>query len=442
MRRSSSRAYGIGLLTFAAGCNAVFGINKPTLDDGSDGGGAGKNSGSGGASGNAGHGGTTGSNGGQTSSNHGGGFNAVGGSDSGGVPGDAGGSNGGADGGISAGGGVTAGAGVGGSGGVTAGGGTTAGGGVTNPANGGTAGSSGGVLSAGGGNSASGGKAAGGTTAMGGTSAAGGTGAGGKAGGSGGAVATNGGTGSGGAGSGGKASGGAGSGGAASGGAGGINCSGPSLTGGTQHCAANYSNTLGGYTYSIWSNTGTGCITPYGVGAAFNATWNNSGDVIARMGLQWDGTKPYDQLGTLVAQLAYTRNGTAGGYSYIGVYGWSVSPCVEWFIIDDSYNVMPINPGGTTNKGTVTIDGDAYTLYTRRATGSGNSKCGAVTDWPQFYSVRHTARRCGQISLTQHFAAWKAADMVLGNMDQAQIFIEVGGGSGAIDFSTANVTAQ
>jgi glycosyl hydrolase family 11 len=182
-------------------------------------------------------------------------------------------------------------------------------------------------------------------------------------------------------------------------------------------------------------------MTTY-TGTAFSASWNNSGDFLAREGLNWSSPQPYTSYGTITAQFAEQKTGTAGGYSYIGIYGWSVSPCVEFYIVDDSYNGMPVNPGNTTNKGTVTIDGGDYILYTRPTSGTGGSNCPGVSSWIQYYSVRKTARQCGQISITQHFDAWKNASMTLGNVQQAQLLIEVGGGSGSINFTNAVVTAQ
>ena len=85
---------------------------------------------------------------------------------------------------------------------------------------------------------------------------------------------------------------------------------------------------------------------------AFSAAWNNSGDFLARIGLQWGNGKAYDLGNCQRGVLARRRSGSGGGYSYIGIYGWSVNPCVEWYIVDDSYNKMPVNPGNTTNKGT------------------------------------------------------------------------------------------
>ena len=103
---------------------------------------------------------------------------------------------------------------------------------------------------------------------------------------------------------------------------------------------------------------------------------------------------------------------------------------------------MPVNPGNTTNKGTAMIDGGTYTLYTRPTSGTGGSRCSGVSSWTQFYSVRQTARQCGQISISDHFNAWDAAGMKLGSLLEAKILVEVGGGVGSVDFPVANVTAQ
>ena len=256
--------------------------------------------------------------------------------------------------------------------------------------------------------------------------------------GSGGSGGRSGGAGSANAGSGGKS----GSAGASSGGATGDACAMTApLTGGKEVKTSNQTGKAAGLEWALWSNGTGGSITTYDV-PAFSAAWNNSGDFLARLGLQWNASKTYDQYGTITAQFAYTRTGTAGGYSYIGMYGWSVSPCVEWYIVDDSWNKMPVNPGSTTNKGTADIDGGKYTLYTRATTGTGGSKCSGTTSWAQYYSVRQTARQCGQISVTAHFDAWAAAGMPLGKMDQAQILLEVGGGTGTAVFNVANVTAS
>jgi hypothetical protein len=212
-------------------------------------------------------------------------------------------------------------------------------------------------------------------------------------------------------------------------------------SGGTQHASSNASGSAAGLTWTIWSNVSGGSITTYST-PAFSAEWNEAGDFLARIGLQWDDTKTYDQYGTISAQFSSTKSGSGGDYSYIGIYGRTTSPCVEWYIVDDSYDPMPVNLGNVTNKGTKTIDGDSYAFYARAVSGTGSSRCSGDPSWSQFYSVRQTARHCGTISISQHFDAWAAVGMTLGKMDQAQVLVEVGGGNGKIDFPVASVTTS
>ncbi|HKO47067.1 MAG TPA: glycoside hydrolase family 11 protein, partial [Polyangiaceae bacterium] len=194
--------------------------------------------------------------------------------------------------------------------------------------------------------------------------------------------------------------------------------------------------------WTIWSNMPSkpGSITTYDT-PAFTGTWNDSGDFLARIGLQWNGTKTHQELGTIAAQFSVKKNGTAGDYSFIGIYGWSLSPCVEFYIVDQSYKPMPFNPGMTTKMGPDTmIDGGLYIFYKRTTNGTGGSKCGSQATWDQYYSIRKTGRDCGHISVSEHFKAWEANGLPLGKIDQAQILLEVGGGVGSADFNVANVT--
>src|SRR6478609_7456589 len=278
---------------------------------------------------------------------------------------------------------------------------------------------------AGGGNSAMGGSPFG---SQGGTS--GGVGAGGHAG--------SGKAGGGSAGGGGKGSGGVGGASTGSGGATPLDCNAAMPTNGTKHTGQGQGG-KDNLAWQLWANNAAnGSITTFST-PAFGAEWNNAGDYLARIGYEWgNAAKTYDAYGTITAQFAYKKTGTGGGYSYIGIYGWSTNPCVEWYIVDDSFNGMPVNPGSTTNKGTVKIDDGDYILYTRNTTGTGGSRCN-VSSWVQYYSVRKTARQCGTISITQHFDAWKAAGMSLGNLLEAKILVEVGGGTGSVEFPVANV---
>jgi len=140
---------------------------------------------------------------------------------------------------------------------------------------------------------------------------------------------------------------------------------------------------------------------------------------------------------------SYSKSGSAGGYSYIGVYGWTTNPCVEWYIVDDSFNNMPVNPGNTENKGEVEIDGGTYIIYKRYTNGTGGSRCNGVSSWDQYYSIRKTARQCGEIDVTKHFEAWESKGLSMaGALLEVKVLVETGGGSGTTDFYLADVEAE
>ena len=277
------------------------------------------------------------------------------------------------------------------------------------------------------GGAATGGKSATGGTATGGKSATGGTATGGKS-------AT------GGAATGGVASGGAATaGGAATGGTSTASTSDPcsgaaSLSGGTKHCNANNSGSYGSYQWQLWSTQTTGCLTTYGnAGAAFSASWDNSGDFMARVGLTFDDTKTYQELGTFSADFAETKTGTAGTYSYVGAYGRTVQPNVEFYIVEDSFNSPPSSPGGD-KLGVVEVDGGSYDVYQHPVT--------STTGMVQFFSIRQMRRQCGHISITEHFSKWANLGMQLGAMHEVSILVEAAGGSGSLDFTTASVVVN
>src|SRR6185295_8876669 len=99
-----------------------------------------------------------------------------------------------------------------------------------------------------------------------------------------------------------------------------LNCAAPPPVpaGGAQSCTVNASGNVDGQSWFMWYSGSGGCMTPY-EGPGFKATWNNSGDYLARMGLAFDETKTFDQYGTIGADLSFTKTGSAGGYSFIGV---------------------------------------------------------------------------------------------------------------------------
>jgi endo-1,4-beta-xylanase len=161
-------------------------------------------------------------------------------------------------------------------------------------------------------------------------------------------------------------------------------------------------------------------------------------DFLAHVGLDYGGTQSYTTYGKIVAQFAESKSGSAGGYSSVGIYGWLQNPCVEYYIMEDSYQ------GLQTSNLSVTIDGDTYYLInqTTHGTAGANACSGSVSTWTQLISVRKTARQCGTITVSDHFAAWAKQGWSVGDVSSIHINVEVGGGSGTIEFPTASVSTN
>jgi hypothetical protein len=220
-----------------------------------------------------------------------------------------------------------------------------------------------------------------------------------------------------------------------------IDCSAAMPTsGGTQHCGSYKTGKAGNLSFELWSNSysGSACITYYTT-PSFSAKWNNNGDYLARVGAEWGG-KSISSLGEVTAEFTYKKTGSGGGYSYIGVYGWAKSPCVEYYIIEDSFNGMPFNPWNMQQKGSATIDGEVYKFYAGQTNGTGGSRCG--TPFQQYWSVRQKGRQCGVMTITKHYEEWAKVGMKMDSILEAKILVETGGGSGSVDFPIANVKSS
>jgi endo-1,4-beta-xylanase len=320
----------------------------------------------------------------------------------------------------------------------------SASGGATSLASGGTA-PSGGAAATGGAAPTGGAAATGGAAPTGGKAATGGAAP------TGGKAATGGAAPTGGkAATGGNATGGAGAGGGATGGATAtststspidVDCNAVMPTsGGQTFTGASVNGTINGQNYGIWTNGSGGSITVFSDAKAFSTSWSESKDFLAHLGLDFYGSaaKAYTAFGTITAQYVEKKSGTAGSFSMIGIYGWTQSPCVEWYINEDSYGGL--YGGGSV---TATIDGSTYTLSSVQTTGTGGANAcesGHTGTWTQIKSTRKTARQCGTVTVSDHFAEWEKQGWALGKLTMVHINIEVGGGTGSIDFPVANVT--
>ena len=105
----------------------------------------------------------------------------------------------------------------------------------------------------------------------------------------------------------------------------------------------------------------------------------------------------------------YSGTYSPSGNSYLGVYGSTKNPLIEYYIIE---NFGSFYPSIGTKKGTVYSDGATYNIYlSTRANHIGTKTV------QQYWSIRLSKRTGGSVNTGTHFDAWKNLGMNLGTHD-------------------------
>ncbi len=183
-----------------------------------------------------------------------------------------------------------------------------------------------------------------------------------------------------------------------------------------------------GWTGLLWYQGGNNSMTYYGNGT-FKAAWNGTNSFIAGVGY-YGGDDLRSNNMQYDCYFRHSKTGSGGGYNYISVYGWTLNPLVEFYIVEDWFSKPGPNLLGQ-KKGTITIDGASYDVY-QNMRYNAPSIDGEKT-FPQFFSVRSSSRQSGHIDISAHFKEWESLGMKIGNIFQLLFAVETGGGSGTLD---------
>jgi len=219
-------------------------------------------------------------------------------------------------------------------------------------------------------------------------------------------------------------------------------CKNPKHTGKSVTVDYNKVDKINDIGYELWSDGGNNSATFYEDGS-FKCSFRKAKDYLCRSGLSFDSTKTHKELGHMYADFKLVKEFTQDvDYSYVGVYGWTRGPLVEYYVVDNW--LSQYRPGewvGEINHGDYTIDGAVYTVYEN--TRYNAPSIDGNTTFKQFFSVRKQARDCGTIDITAHFEQWEKLGLKLGKMHEAKVLGEAGntnsGTSGTADFPYAKV---
>jgi endo-1,4-beta-xylanase len=184
----------------------------------------------------------------------------------------------------------------------------------------------------------------------------------------------------------------------------------------TQICS-NQTGTNGGMYYQMYTaGTGSACIT-LNSPSSYSTTWSGIGDFVAGVG--WNP-------GTTSAKSFTASMSASGGTSLVSLYGWSTSPLVEYYVMED-YVGSP--PTAGTFMGTVTSDGGTYDIYEHQQVNQPSIQ--GTTTFEQYLAIRTSPTTSGTITFQNFVSAWASHGMNLGTMNYQIMATEsFGGGSG------------
>ncbi|GIP56717.1 glycoside hydrolase family 11 protein [Paenibacillus sp. FSL W8-0186] len=199
-----------------------------------------------------------------------------------------------------------------------------------------------------------------------------------------------------------------------------------------QTVTSNSMGTHGGYDYEYWKDSGNGTMV-LGNGGTFSAEWSNINNILFRKGKRFNETQTHQQIGNI--SITYGATYQPNGNSYLTVYGWTVDPLVEYYIVD-SWGSW--RPPGASPKGTVTVDGGTYDIYETTRVNQPSIK-GTAT-FKQYWSVRTSKRTSGTISVSEHFKAWERLGMTMGKMYEVALTVEGYQSSGSANVYSHTLT--
>jgi len=158
--------------------------------------------------------------------------------------------------------------------------------------------------------------------------------------------------------------------------------------------------TNGGYYYSFWTDGGAAVTYTNGNGGQYSLTWSGNGNFVGGKGWNPGSAQAVTFSGT------YSPNGN----SYLSVYGWTTSPLVEYYILEDLGTYNPAS--SLTHKGTVTSDGSTYDIY--EGTRVNEPSIQGTATFNQYWSIRQNKRSSGTVTTANHFNAWKSLGLTMG----------------------------
>lgn len=197
--------------------------------------------------------------------------------------------------------------------------------------------------------------------------------------------------------------------------------------GGTGTICRNATGMHGGFYHSLWKDAGDACMK-LGHKGRYSVRYTLGRNNNLVVGRGW-------RVGSPIRTIDYrAMRFDPGTNSYLGLYGWSVDPLVEYYVIEN-WGTDFTPPGPNAKRiGSLESDGGRYAIY--RTERIQQPSIRGTATFVQYWSVRterQTTGRKHRITFANHVAAWHRLGMALGTMDYQVMAIEGFGSTGSAD---------
>lgn len=126
----------------------------------------------------------------------------------------------------------------------------------------------------------------------------------------------------------------------------------------------------------------------------FAVNWSNVGDVVAGKG--WNP-------GSSTRVVGYNVGALSGGYNFFGLYGWTTSPLIEYYVCEFGSVTY-----AATSVGSLSTDGHNYSVWKHQQVNQPSIQ-GTATFWQYLSQWGGSSTGSNhQITVANHFNYWKS----------------------------------